>query len=129
MSGQHYLVAQYDSWIYIEVCGGVDHVTWRRGQLYHAISVEGYVDSMSVCDGLIYTLVYKSDSWSVRVYDSGYQLSAMIWSLIGNERLVVRNDSVHVPDRDDKTIIQYSLTGEVERRIPCHVLRLGTIWL
>ena len=29
------------------------------------------------------------------------------------------NNRVLIPHRESKTIIQYSLTGEVERRIPC----------
>ena len=44
-------------------------------------------------------------------------------------QLVVRKDSILVPDRDSKTIIQYSLAGEVERRIPCLRLNDAATWL
>ena len=116
--------------MFVGVTHGIDMLTCDN-QSSRVISVDDDVDSLSVCDNLIYTLIFKpendsSGSWSVRVYGSDYQL---VRSWRHSERLslfnqlAVRKDSVFVPDRESKTIVQYSLTGEVERRIPCHVLK------
>ena len=97
------------------------------------IWVDGHVKSACLNGGVIYTLVDKKDSgWTVRVYNSDYQLIRS-WRhndlfTISNQ-LVVRKDSVIVPDRNSKTIIQYSLTGEVERRILCRILKSAPTWL
>ena len=116
----------------LRVRDGIDLVT-SDGVSPRVISVEGYVSSVSVCDDLIYTLVHHS-SWSVRVYDSDYQLIGS-WrheeSNVYFNQLVVRKDSVLVPHRGSQTIIQYGLTGEVERRIPFIMLKnlFDSIWL
>ena len=126
-------VTQYDGQVYVGGIGGVDRVR-GHGRSSRVISVDSRVRSVSVHGGVIYTLVYNiiDSDWSVRVYDSKYQL---MQSWRHNEdghrinQLVVRKDSVLVPDRDSKTITEYSLTGEVEGRIPCPVLRDDYTWL
>ena len=125
VSKQCYSVSQYDDQIYVAGSGGVYRGT-SNGQSSCVISVDGFVHSVSVNDGGIYTLVYERDtSWSVRVYDSDYRPTRS-WRHIERSghfnQMAVRKDSVLVSDRDSKTIIQYSLTGEVERRIPCPIL-------
>ena len=124
--------SHHGSYTYLGVRGGIDLVT-SDGVSPRVISVEGYVSSVSVCDDLIYTLVHHG-SWSVRVYDSDYQLVGS-WrhekSNIYFNQLAVCKDSVLVPHRGSQTIIQYSLTGEVERRIPFIMLKnlFDSIWL
>ena len=111
---------------YAGVLGGVG--IWTPDDLTSCvISVEGHVWTVSVNNSMIYTLVYKSsDGWSVKVYDSDYWLIRS-WKhsrrCNGINQLVVRKDSVFVPDGDSSIIIQYSFTGEVERRIPCLTLK------
>ena len=120
--------------MYAGVSHGIDMLT-RDNQLSRVISVDDHVNSVSFCDNLIYVLAFsfESDSiWSVRVYDSDYQL---VQSWRHSERLnvfnklAVRKDSVIIPDRSDKTIVQYSLTGEEKRRIPCDLLKEAQTWL
>ena len=122
--------------MFVGVTHGIDMLTCDN-QSSRVISVDDDVDSLSVCDNLIYTLIFKpendsSGSWSIRVYGSDYQL---VRSWRHSERLslfnqlAVRKDSVFVPDRESKTIVQYSLTGEVERRIPCPILNNAVVWL
>ena len=134
MSRECFSISQYGGGqLYVGGIGGVDQVT-SSGQSSRVISVDGDVCGVSVNDGVIYTLVNKSDSsWSVRVYASKYQL---IRSWRHNEdsedemnQLAVSKDSVLVPHRDSKAIIQYSLTGEVQRRIACPILKAGHTWL
>ena len=124
-------MTQYDGQTYVGLIGGVDRVR-SDGHSSHVTSVDGEVCSVSVNDGLIYTPVSMTDGWSVRVYDSNYQL-IRLWR--HNEdcrlisQLVVKKDSVLVPDRDCRTIVQYSLTGEVKRLIPCLELICVATWL
>ena len=118
--------------MYVGIRGGVDLVT-KYAQSSRIKAVDGYVYSVSACDNLIYALVYvRIGSWTVRVYNSDYQLNRS-WKhndrLTLSNQLVVRKDSVLVPDRNSKNIIQYSLTGEVERHIPCRVLKSALTWL
>ena len=132
MSEWCYSVSQYDDQIYVAGISGVDRVT-RDGQSFRVISVDRFVHNVSVTDGVIYALVReRAGGWSVRVYDSDYRPTR---SWRHSERsgcfnqMAVRKDSVLVPDGDSKTIIQYSLTGEVERRIPCPILNNTYTWL
>ena len=117
-------VSHCDGQVYVGVRGGVYLLT-NDGPLSCVISVEGMVWSVSICDNLIYTLIQESKSWTVRVYGSDYQ---PIRSWRHDEKckainqLAVRKDSVFVPDRDSKTIVKYSLAGEVQRCIPCPTL-------
>ena len=67
-------VSQCDGQKYVGVGGGVDRVK-SDGESSHVISVDGSdaVWSVSIYDGVIYTLVYNiRGAWSVRVYDSDY---------------------------------------------------------
>ena len=67
-------VSRYQVHMYAAGSGGVDRVT-SDGQASRVISVDGIVQSISVNDGVIYKLVYRSsDRWSVRVYSSDYWL-------------------------------------------------------
>ena len=134
VSRECYSVSQdYGGQVYVGGIDGVDRVTCDS-QSSRVISLDGVVCGVSVNDGVIYTLVNKSDSsWSVRVYGSKYQL---ILSWRHNEeskddmnQLAVSKVSVLVPHRDSKAIIQYSLTGEVQRRIACPILKAGHTWL
>ena len=134
VSRECYSVSQdYGGQVYVGGIDGVDRVTCDS-QSSRVISLDGVVCGVSVNDGVIYTLVNKSDSsWSVRVYGSKYQL---ILSWRHNEdskddmnQLAVSKVSVLVPHRNSKTIIQYSLTGEVERRIPCLILMGKNTWM
>ena len=104
-------------------------------QSSRVISVDGIVFSVSVSDNVIYALVDEfTGEWLVRVYGSDYQLIRS-WrheAKTAGEmfcQLEVRKDCVLVPHIVGKTIIQYSLTGEVERRIPCPILMDASTWL
>ena len=134
LGGWRYSVSQdYGGQVYVGGSNGVDRVT-SDGQSSHVISVYGNFWSVSVNDGVIYALVCNRDDWSVRVYGSDYQLiqlwrhSQRVFNCVFNQ-LAVTKDSVLVPDRGSQTIIQYSLTGEAERRIPCPVLTDDYTWL
>ena len=126
-----YALSHVDDQIYMGVNGGADRVT-RDGRSSRVISVNGHVDCVYVYDNRIYTLVYIiSSDWSVRVYNLDYNL-IQLWRHEINDnpnQLVVRKDSVLIPHRGSKTIIQYSLTGEVDKRIPCNVLNDAATWL
>ena len=104
----------------------------NRGESFRVSSVDGYALCVSVCNDQIYTLIHERKNRSVRVYDSDYRL---IWSwrhyarCTAVNQLAVRKETVLVADRDSKTIIQYSLTAEVERRIPCPILSTAQTWL
>ena len=137
-------MSQYDDETYAACNGGVHRVTYvggigevnrvtRDGQSSRVISVDGNIHSVSVTDGVIYALVREwAGGWSVRVYDSEYQPTRS-WRHSGGSifltQIAVRKDRVLVPDRESKTIIQYSLTGEVETRIPCPILKADHTWL
>ena len=124
VGGRRLSVSHCGSHLYVRAHHGVNLVT-PDGQSSSVISVDEIVWSVSVCDNLIYKLVSKNKIASVRVYDIGYHL-VQSWVYDNGytkiNQLTVRKDRVLIPDRDSKTIIQYSLTGEVERRIRCNVL-------
>ena len=141
VSGDCYSVSQHDTGIYVGVEGGVDLVT-RDGELSRVISSIHSVNSVCLYYDEIYTLTFtrmtfsttdlKNGRWSVGVYDSDYQLSE-VWvhkdQCDGFNQLAVREESVLVPHRDSKTIIEYSLDGEEERRIPCPMLKDTGTWM
>ena len=124
-------VSQHDIGIYVGIEGGVDLVP-TDGETSRVISIIHDVNSVCLYDNEIYVLVFGSDGWSVRVYDSDYQLSES-WG--HNDRcevfnqMVVRDERVLVPNRDRKTIVLYGLAGEVERSIPCFRLTDADTWL
>ena len=132
VSGRCCSVSQYDGQTYVGVRSGVDRVT-RDGHSSRVISVDGRICSVSVNDGVIYALVDESGGdWTVKVYDSECQPIRSWTHDAGHDyinQLAVRKDSVLIPHIVGKTIVQYSLTGEVERRIPCHILKNAATWL
>ena len=104
-------------------------------QSSRVISVDGVVFSVSVSDNVIYALVDEfTGEWLVRVYSSDYQLIRS-WRHEAKSademfcQLEAGKDCVLVPHIVGKTIVQYSLTGEVERRIPCPILTDAYTWL
>ena len=64
---------QYDGEVYVGVDGGLNRVA-KDGQSSRVILLDGIVWNSRVHDGMIYTMVSNSDSWSVRVYSSDYRL-------------------------------------------------------
>ena len=132
VGGACYSVSHYGgSQIYVgdgsEVC-----LVKNEGESSRVLSVDGYVLCVSVFNNLIYTLIHKSNIWTVRVYDSDYLLSRS-WRhyerCTAVNQMAVRKDCLLVPHRGSKTIIQYSLTGEAERRIPCPILKNAATWM
>ena len=123
-------VSQHGPGIYVGFEGGVGLVT-RDGEMSRVMSTRHNVHSVCLYDNEIYALVFKSDGWSVRVYNLTYQLSDS-WRhderCEGSNQLVVRDNCVLIPNRDRKTIIQYSLAGEVKRLIACLVLKDADTW-
>jgi len=117
-------VHTYKGITYAGCYGGVDRIDENNKVTKSFISIKGSdVKSISVHNDQIYTL--SSDS-TVRVHDlKGKTITS--WTHTDNKlkwvnQLAIINNQVSIPDRLNKTLVFYSLNGEVVNTLPCPLL-------
>ena len=123
-----YCVASHNNQLYVGVDGGVDLIS-KQSQLFRITSVEEKVYSIDFDNNnMMYTLSKQRQQWDIEVYDSMHKRIAS-WkhsekgsTSYANSLLVVQ-DSVFVPDRDSKVIVEYSLDGREKSRLQCPTLQ------
>jgi len=106
--------------------GGVDRIDENNKVTKSFFSIKGTVMSISVHNDRIYTL--SSDS-TVRVHDlegrsitSWTHTDKLSWLFQWMNQLVMINKQIAIPDRQNKTLVFYSLNGEVVNTLPCPLL-------
>jgi len=121
-------VHTYKGVTYAGCRGGVDWIDENNKVTKLFISVNGRnVWSISVHNDRIYTL--STDS-TVRVHDlEGRSITS--WTHVDNKllwinQLVIINNQIAIPDKQNKTLVFYSLNGEVVNTLPCPLLT-GTL--
>jgi len=109
---------------YAGCSGGVDRIDENNKVTKSFISIKGSnVMSVSVHNDRIYTL---SAGLPVRVHDlEGQTITS--WTHTDNKKkwlnqLAVINNQIAIPDRLNKTLVFYSLNGEVVNILPCPLL-------
>jgi len=127
VSNDCYSVCSYEGNTYVGLYGGgVDRVDENYNVTQSFVTVSGSVFGLTVYKDQLYSLVRKgSNNWKVEVYDfSGNQVTS--WSHGDNvawtNKLVIVDDQVVVPDRPNKRLTIYSLTGKVIKHLPCSLL-------
>jgi len=114
-------VHTYKGITYAGCDGGVDRIDENNKVTKSFISIKG-VMSISVHNDRIYTLSYDS---TVRVHDlEGKPITS--WTHTDKSmwinQLVIINNQIAIPDRLNKTLVFYSLNGEVVNTLPCPLL-------
>lgn len=106
--------------------GGVVKIA-RNSQAYTTvIDCAEPVKAVSIHDDKIYAFLRDSKNDLVRVYKlSGEHITE--WSLASSDRcfcdiMAITSDQVVIPDKTNKRITAYSLTGSLIKSIPCSVL-------
>jgi len=119
-----YSIYTYKGVTYAGCVGGVDRIDENNKVTKSFISIKGcYVESISVHNDRIYT--FSSNS-TVRVHDlKGKPITS--WTHTDNKlyrlnKLAIINNQIAIPDRLNKTIVFYSLNGEVVNTLPCPLL-------
>jgi len=119
-----YSVHTYKGVTYAGCVRGVDRIDENNKVTKSFISIKGsHVLSISVYNDRIYTL--SSDS-TVRVHDLKGRF-VISWTHVDNKllwinQLVIINNQIAIPDRLNKTLVFYSLNGEVVNTLPCPLL-------
>ena len=106
-----YCVVSLKDQLYVGVDGGVDLIS-KQSQLFRITSVEEKVYSIDFDNNnMMYTLSKQRQQWDIKVYDSTHKRIAS-WkhsekgSTSSSNSLLVAQDSVFVPDRDSKVIVE-----------------------
>jgi len=114
-------VHTYKGITYAGCSGGVDRIDENNKVTKSFISIKD-VMSISVHNDRIYTL---SSDLTVRVHDLEGR-STTSWTHTDKSKwiyqLVIINNQIAIPDRLNKTLVFYSLNGEVVNTLPCPLL-------
>jgi len=123
-------VHTYKGITYAGCAGGVDRIDENNKVTKSFISIKvSRVKSISVHNDRIYTL--SSDS-TVRVHDlKGKTITSWTHAdkLGSRNQLVIINNQIAIPDRQNKTLVFYSLNGEVVNTLPCSLLTNASVRL
>jgi len=125
-----YSVYTYKGITYAGCDGGVDRIDENNKVTKSFISFKGNdVWSISVHNDRIYSL--SSDS-TVRVHGlKGKSITSWTYKAksMWINQLVIINNQIAIPDRQNKTLVFYSLNGEVVNTLPCLLLTDTPIYL
>jgi len=125
-----YSVYTYKGVTYAGCGGGVDRIDENNKVTKSFISIEGSnVMSISVHNDRIYTLCFDS---TVRVHDlKGKSITS--WTHTNKSKwfnqLAIINNQIAIPDRLNRTLVLYSLTGKVVNTLPCPLLTDASVRL
>jgi len=120
-------VCRYEGNTYVGRPRRLDRVDENYNVTQSFVTVSGHVFGLTAYEDQLYALVWEgSNNWKVEVYDfSGNQVTSWSHSDISSgysNKLVIVDDQVVVPDRPNKRLTIYSLTGEVIKHVPCSLL-------
>jgi len=118
-------VCSYQGISYVGIFTGRVDVIDKNNQLSKGfLTFSDPVHSVAIFDEKLFTLV-NSKPYKVTVHDlSGKLLTSWTHFEIEHHysKLAVVSDQVVIPDRENKKLTVYSLTGEVIKHIQCHLL-------
>jgi len=125
VSSSCYSVCKYEGSTYVGLNNGVgiDRIDESFSVFKSFASVTNFVPGVAVHRNKLYALQYTSSTnWVVHVYDlTGKQVTS--WSHHNSSEyinnLAIVDGQVVVPDRGNKRLTIYSLTGEVIKHVSC----------
>jgi len=127
VSSNCWSVCKYEGDTYVGLNGaGVDRIDKSFSVFKSFISLTNSVAGITVHKNKLYALqCISSTNWKVHVYDlTGKQVTS--WSHHDSSEyvnnLAIVDDQVVVPDRGNKRLTIYSLTGEVIKHVSCPLL-------
>jgi len=128
-------VCKYEGNTYVGLSNGtgIDRIDESFSVSKSFVSVTGNVNGITAYTNQVYALVYVSDRnphWAVNVYDlTGKQVTS--WSHHDDSghvnKLVIVDGQVVAPDRHNKRLTIYSLTGKVIKHVSCSLLSNNTV--
>jgi len=135
VSDECYSVCKYEGKAHVGLSSGagIDRIDESFSVSKSFVSVTNCVSGITACNKQLYTLVYVSNNnprWAVHVYDlTGKQVTS--WSHHDSSqyvnKLAIVDDQFVVPDRGNKRLTIYSLTGEVIKHVSCPLLSSLTV--
>jgi len=123
-SNRCFCACKYKGNTYVGLNCRVDRVDGSYNVPKSFLSSNNVVYGLAVCKDQLFTLA-GSSSWKVNVHDlSGKQVTS--WSHSENSwsrnKLAIVDNQIVVPNRQNKKLTLYSLTGKVIKHVPCSTL-------
>jgi len=136
VSGYCSSVCSYQGNTYVGLGDGVDIIEGNNQSGRKFITATGRIHSVAVYKDRLYTLqnaLKVGDPYTVTVHDltgkliTSWTHSDAITFLLDFNKLTVNNDQAVLPDRLNKRLVVYSLTGEVQKHISCLLLSTNEV--
>lgn len=126
-------VCSYQGKTYLGLYQRVDVIEGDNQSRKKFKTATDWVHSVAVYKDRLYTLVY-GNPYIVTVHDlTGKLISSWTHSDITQffcfNKLTIVNNQIVIPDRQNKMLVVYSLTGEVQKQIECNLLRASSVSL